>query len=160
MDAPKGYRMEKTMTRADLNDCGPILVSACLLGIYCRYDGRCETDARVLGLADEHVLIPVCPEQLGGLPTPRQAVELSGDRAVTKDGEDLTEAFTRGAQEALRVARLNRVRAAVLQPRSPSCGRDLIYDGTFSGTRVQGHGVLAQALADEGMLLLVPDELG
>lgn len=156
---PKGYRMVKTMTR-DLNDCGPILVSACLLGIYCRYDGRCETDERVMGLADEHVLIPVCPEQLGGLPTPRQAVELLDGRAVTKDGNDLTEAFARGVEQALRVARLNKARAAVLQPRSPSCGRGVIYDGTFSGTRVPGNGVLAQALADEGMLVLVPDDLG
>jgi len=148
------------MTRTDLKGCGPILVSACLLGIYCRYDGRCETDARVMGLADEHVLIPVCPEQLGGLPTPRQAVELLGGRAVTRNGDDLTEAFALGVQQALRVARLNKSRAAVLQPRSPSCGRGVIYDGTFSGTRMQGNGVLAQALADEGLLLLMPDDLG
>jgi uncharacterized protein YbbK (DUF523 family) len=97
---------------------------------------------------------------MGGLPTPRQAVELFDGRAVTKDGNDLTEAFARGAQQALLVARLNSARAAVLQPRSPSCGRGVIYDGTFSGTRIEGNGVLAQVLADEGLLLFVPDELG
>jgi uncharacterized protein YbbK (DUF523 family) len=151
--------MVNSMTRRDLKNCGPILVSACLLGIYCRYDGRCETDARVLALSDEHVLIPVCPEQLGGLPTPRSAVELLDGRAVTRDGNDLTEAFARGALQALHVARLNKARAAVLQPRSPSCGRGVIYDGTFSGTRIQGNGVLAQILADEGIQLFVPDDL-
>lgn len=147
------------MTRTDLEGCGPILVSACLLGIYCRYDGRCETDERVMALSRDHVLIPVCPEQLGGLPTPRAAVELLDGRAVTRDGADLTEAFERGVGQAMRVAGLTGARVAVLQPRSPSCGRGIIYDGTFSGTRVEGDGVLAQALAARGVALLVPDDL-
>ena len=147
------------MTRTDLLGQGPILVSACLLGIYCRYDGRCETDARVLDLAREHVLIPVCPEQLGGLPTPRAAVELLDGRAVTRDGADLSEAFARGVEQVLRVASLTGAGSAVLQPRSPSCGRGIIYDGTFSGTRVEGNGALAQALSERGFVLLVPDEL-
>ncbi len=147
------------MTRTDLEGCGPILVSACLLGIYCRYDGRCETDERVMALSRDHVLIPVCPEQLGGLPTPRAAVELLDGRAVTRDGADLTEAFERGVGQAMRVAGLTGARVAVLQPRSPSCGRGIIYDGTFSGTRVEGDGVLAQALAARGVTLLVPDDL-
>ncbi len=147
------------MTRTDLKNHGPILVSACLLGIYCRYDGRCETDERVMALAQDHVLIPVCPEQLGGLPTPRSAVELLDGRAVTSDGTDLTEAFERGAQQALRVARLTGARVAVLQPRSPSCGRGIIYDGTFSGRRIEGDGALTQYLKAQGFLLLVPDEL-
>ena len=147
------------MTRTDLEGCGPILVSACLLGIYCRYDGRCETDERVMALSRDHVLIPVCPEQLGGLPTPRAAVELLDGRAVTRDGADLTEAFERGVGQAMRVAGLTGARMAVLQPRSPSCGRGIIYDGTFSGTRVEGDGVLAQALAARGVALLVPDDL-
>jgi uncharacterized protein YbbK (DUF523 family) len=151
--------MGKTMTRTDLEGCGPILVSACLLGIYCRYDGRCETDERVMALSRDHVLIPVCPEQLGGLPTPRAAVELLDGRAVTRDGADLTEAFERGVGQAMRVAGLTGARVAVLQPRSPSCGRGIIYDGTFSGTRVEGDGVLAQALAARGVTLLVPDDL-
>ena len=147
------------MTRTDLEGCGPILVSACLLGIYCRYDGRCETDERVMALSRDHVLIPVCPEQLGGLPTPRAAVELLDGRAVTRDGAGLTEAFERGVGQAMRVAGLTGARVAVLQPRSPSCGRGIIYDGTFSGTRVEGDGVLAQALAARGVALLVPDDL-
>lgn len=152
--------MGKTMTRTDLKGFGPILVSACLLGIYCRYDGRCETDERVMALSQDHVLIPVCPEQLGGLPTPRSAVELLDGRAVTRDGADLTEAFERGVQQVLRVARLTGARAAVLQPRSPSCGRGIVYDGTFSGTRIEGDGALTQCLRAQEFLLLVPDELG
>ena len=147
------------MTRKDLEGCGPVLVSACLLGIYCRYDGRCETDPRVMALAKDHVLIPVCPEQLGGLPTPRAAVELLEGRAMTRDGADLSEAFGHGVEQVLRVADLNGSRAAVLQPRSPSCGRGIIYDGTFSGTRIEGNGALTQALAARGFVLLVPDEL-
>jgi uncharacterized protein YbbK (DUF523 family) len=152
--------MGKTMTRTDLKGGGPILVSACLLGIYCRYDGRCETDERVMALSKDHILIPVCPEQLGGLPTPRSAVELLDGRAVTRDGADLTEAFERGVQQVLRVARLTGARAAVLQPRSPSCGRGIIYDGTFSGTRIEGDGALTQCLRAQEFLLLAPDELG
>lgn len=147
------------MTRKDLKDGGPILVSACLLGIYCRYDGRCETDEKVLALSEEHVLVPVCPEQLGGLPTPRSAVELLDGRAVTREGNDLTEAFARGVSQVLRVAVISKARAAVLQPRSPSCGRGVIYDGTFTSVRVPGNGMLALALIDAGMLVLVPDEL-
>jgi len=151
--------MGKTMTRTDLEGCGPILVSACLLGIYCRYDGRCETDERVMALSQDHVLIPVCPEQLGGLPTPRSAVELLDGRAVTKDGADVTADFERGVQQVLRVAGLTGAQAAVLQPRSPSCGRGIIYDGTFSGTRIEGDGALTKSLRAQGFLLLVPDEL-
>jgi len=147
------------MTRTDLEGCGPILVSACLLGIYCRYDGRCETDERVMALSQDHVLIPVCPEQLGGLPTPRSAVELLDGRAVTKDGADVTADFERGVQQVLRVAGLTGAQAAVLQPRSPSCGRGIIYDGTFSGTRIEGDGALTKSLRAQGFLLLVPDEL-
>jgi uncharacterized protein YbbK (DUF523 family) len=112
-----------------------------------------------MALSQDHVLIPVCPEQLGGLPTPRSAVELLDGRAVTKDGADVTADFERGVQQVLRVAGLTGAQAAVLQPRSPSCGRGIIYDGTFSGTRIEGDGALTKSLRAQGFLLLVPDEL-
>ncbi len=147
------------MTRADLMPGEPVLVSACLLGIYCRYDGRCESDERVMSLAERHTLIPVCPEQLGGLPTPREAVELSRGRALARNGADLTEAFRRGAAQVEAIARLTGARVAVLQPRSPSCGIGVVYDGSFSGTRIAGHGMLAEALEKMGLLLLDPDDL-
>ena len=155
--------MDKAKTRADfLADVPPggrILVSACLLGIYCRYDGRMETDERVAALADRFVLIPVCPEQLGGLPTPREPVEILRDRAVTPSGADVTAAFERGVAQVLRIADLTGSRAAVLQPRSPSCGIGLVYDGTFTSTRVPGNGMLAGRLADEGFFLARPEDI-
>ena len=153
--------MDHTMTRDDFRPAQGrcILVSACLLGVYCRYDGRMEADERITALADRFTLIPVCPEQLGGLPTPRQPVELLQGKAVTRDGSDLTEAFRRGVEQVVRIARLTGARTAVLQPRSPSCGIGLIYDGTFSGTRIPGHGMLAGRLADEDFLLCTPDGL-
>lgn len=155
--------MDSAKTRTDfLADVAPggcILVSACLLGIYCRYDGRMETDERVAALADRFVLIPVCPEQLGGLPTPREPVEIFRSRAVTPSGADVTEAFERGVGQVLRIAALAGTRTAVLQPRSPSCGIGLVYDGTFTGTRVPGHGMLAGRLADEGFALGRPEDI-
>lgn len=136
-----------------------MLVSACLLGLFCRYDGRIGADERVLALARDHVLIPVCPEQMGGLPTPRMAVEIHDGRALTSDGLDLTAAFERGVAQVLRVASLTRARAAILQSRSPSCGIGEIYDGTFSGCRIPGDGLLVGALRSCGFVLLLPDDL-
>lgn len=137
----------------------PVLVSACLLGLYCRYDGRSESDACVVALAQRHIVVPVCPEQLGGLPTPRDPVELRQGRALTDNGADLTEAFRRGAAQVETIARLTGARVAVLQPRSPSCGIGVVYDGSFSGTQIAGHGILAEALEKMGLLLLVPGDL-
>ena len=137
-----------------------ILVSACLLGVACRYDGLAATDSRVAALGERFALIPVCPEQLGGLPTPRCCVELRQGRAVTRDGADLTDAFALGAEQVLHIARLTGARAAVLQPRSPSCGIDRVYDGTFRGNLIPGQGMLAALLVREGFSLYSPDELG
>ena len=117
-----------------------LLVSACLLGLDTRYDGmdsRCED---VLLLAKAHTLIPVCPEQLGGMPTPRPPCELRCGRAVARDGRDFTEAFRKGAESALSVFRICGCDAAVLKQRSPSCGNGLVYDGSFRGVLKQGHG--------------------
>ena len=109
--------MGDVMTRPELGGGRPILVSACLLGLYCRYDGRMETDERVAALAGRHVLIPVCPEQLGGLPTPREAVELLGGRAVSRGGADVTEAFERGVAQVERIAGLRRGNALLQRAR-------------------------------------------
>lgn len=151
--------MGEVMTRPDLYEGEPILVSACLLGLHCRYDGRMETDERVAALAGRHVLVPVCPEQLGGLPTPREAVELLAGRAVSRGGADVTAAFELGVAQVERIARLTGAAAAVLQPRSPSCGIGVIYDGTFSSRRIAGDGMLAGRLRDLGLRLLMPDDL-
>ena len=123
-----------------------LLVSACLLGVSCRYDGKNNTLPQLKQLLKEHTCIPVCPEQLGGLPTPRPSAERKGERVITRDGEDVTEAFVRGTAEVLRLAELYRCRHALLKERSPSCGCGQIYDGTFTGTLTEGDGMTAQML--------------
>ena len=130
-----------------------ILVSACLLGVPCRYDGASKAHGDVVRLAEAgHVLIPVCPEQLGGLPTPRPPAERRGGRVVTQSG-DVTEQYLRGAEETLKLCKLLGCEAAVLKERSPSCGRGQVYDGTFSGTLTAGDGVTAELLAAHGILV-------
>ena len=130
-----------------------ILVSACLLGICCRYDGRGNPYDAVLSLLnrDDITLIPVCPEQLGGMSTPRIPSERRGERVVNRAGEDVTSQFIRGAEEALRIAKLYGCQVAVLKERSPSCGCGRIYDGTFSGKLTDGDGVTAELLRREGI---------
>ena len=108
-----------------------LLVSACLLGVKCRYDGQSRPDEKVLGLLKNHVLVPVCPEQLGGLSTPRCPCEIQGDRVMSRDGDDRTAEYEKGAQEALRLCRLFSCEAAILKAKSPSCGLGCVYDGTF-----------------------------
>ena len=102
----------------------------------------------------EHHLIPVCPEILGGLPTPRDPSERVGDKVVGKNGRDVTAAFAKGAEETLALAKLYGCRYAILKERSPSCGYGEIYDGTFSGKLVPGNGVAAELLAKNGITVL------
>ncbi|MDO4357132.1 MAG: DUF523 domain-containing protein [Clostridia bacterium] len=128
-----------------------ILVSACLIGLPTRYAGDGRDVDWIEALAGEHVLIPVCPEQLGGLPTPRTPCERRGSRVVSREGADLTAAFSAGAEHALRIARLNNCRAAILKQRSPSCGSGTIYDGSFSGTLIPGDGLTAALLKSSGL---------
>ncbi|WP_320170849.1 DUF523 domain-containing protein [Maridesulfovibrio sp.] len=127
------------------------IVSACLAGLCCRYDGGDNADERVIGLVREGLAVPVCPEQLGGLPTPRPPCEISGDRVMTVNGVDVSAGFLRGAQEALKVAKMIGADKAVLKARSPSCGAGKVYDGTFSGRLVDGDGFFAAMLKAEGI---------
>ena len=115
-----------------------ILVSACLLGVPCRYDGQSKAHPLARALCEKHHVVPVCGEIFGGLPTPRTPAEIQGDRVVTRDGRDVTEAYRRGAEAAAQLARLTGAQAAVLKERSPSCGSGAVYDGTFSGTLTEG----------------------
>lgn len=125
-----------------------ILISACLLGARCRYDGASKLHPLARPLMERHTLIPVCPEQLGGLPTPRLPAERQGESVVTKAGADVTEQYCRGADEAARLCRLFRCDCALLKERSPSCGHGAVYDGTFTGTLTDGDGVTAELLRD------------
>lgn len=130
-----------------------ILVSACLLGVQCRYDGGGNLDKHLEKAVKEGEvnLIPVCPEMLGGLSTPRTPCERRGNKIMAKDGRDCTEAFEKGAKEALRLAKLYGCHYAILKERSPSCGFGKIYDGTFLGALVDGNGMTAELLAENGM---------
>lgn len=128
-----------------------ILVSACLLGVGCKYSGGDNADPAVIALQEGVELIPVCPEQLGGLPTPRPCAERAGARVMTEAGEEVTPQFQKGAEETLRLAKLLGCRAALLKSRSPSCGSIEIYDGSFSHRRVLGRGVTAEKLVQAGI---------
>ena len=136
-----------------------ILVSACLLGENCKYNGGNNRNERVLRYVQGHEVIPVCPEVLGGLPCPRKPVEWVGERVLTRDGDDCTENFRIGVQRALEVIADQQVDLAILQSRSPTCGVKQIYDGTFSGVRIDGQGVLAKALAARGIPLMHADDV-
>ena len=135
-----------------------LLVSACLLGCACRYDGGSKPCDAVLRLAENHELIPVCPEQLGGLPTPRLPAEMQGDRVVNRDGADVIAAYQKGAAETLRLCRILHADGAVLKARSPSCGKGQVYDGSFSGALTAGNGVTAQVLLAHGIPVWTEDE--
>ena len=130
-----------------------ILVSACLLGVPCRYDGAAKRDLRLEALrARGHTLVPVCPEVLGGLPTPRPPAELQPDgRVVNREGRDVTAEYQAGAKGALKLARAHGCACAVLKERSPSCGSGQVYDGSFSGKLIPGSGVAAERLEGCGV---------
>lgn len=136
-----------------------ILCSACLIGTACRYDAKSKLSPEVMALLNRHELVPVCPEQLGGLPTPRPPCEVQTDgRVVSKTGHDKSEEFARGAQEAMRLFKLTGCEAALLKARSPSCGKGLIYDGSFSGSLKPGNGIFTQALLYEGIPVYTEEE--
>ena len=138
-----------------------ILVSHCFFGEPCRYDGASRVDRQVLELHRAgHNLIPVCPEVLGGLDTPRAPAELQPDgRVVNREGTDVTAAYRAGAEAALAIARENGCTLAVLKARSPSCGCGEVYDGTFTGTLTPGWGVAARLLMEAGITVLDEEHL-
>ena len=131
-----------------------ILVSACLLGIPCRYDGKSKPCEAVTALSEKYNLIPVCPEVDGGLPTPRTPSERIGDRVMMRDGRDVTDNYKRGAIHALMLCKEHNITTAILKERSPSCGRGKIYDGTFCGKLTDRDGVTAELLLKSGIRVL------
>lgn len=135
------------------------LCSACLLGVKCRYDGKSKPNEKVIELAKKEALIPVCPEQLGGLPTPREPSEIRGDKVFNKEGVDVTEQFKKGAEEALKIAKLYDIKEAIFKQRSPSCGCGKIYDGTFSGKLVKGDGITTRLLKNNRIRVVTEEDL-
>ena len=136
-----------------------LLVSACLLGVPCKYSGGHNRCPEVLDLKNRYRLIPVCPEQLGGLPTPRPPAECRGDLVINREGVDVTAQFHSGAEAVLKLADIFRCTGAVLKSHSPSCGSGVIYDGSFTGTCVPGNGITARLLQDHGIPVWTEKEL-
>lgn len=136
-----------------------VLVSACLLGENCKYSGGNNLNEKLLKWLKGHEVIPVCPETMGGLPTPRTPAEIVDGVVMTRDGRSVDREFRRGAELALKLAKREQADMAVLQPRSPSCGAKQIYDGTFTGRRIDGQGVFARLLMENGFHVLEPEEL-
>ena len=136
-----------------------ILVSSCLLGCACRYKGDDCKNEKILELAKEHILLGVCPEQMGGLETPRDPSEIVGDKVLSCAGRDVTAQYQKGAEAALYLAKLNHVDFAILKAKSPSCGKGLIYDGTFTGNKVPGNGVTVSLLLENDIPVYTEDEL-
>ncbi|OPJ55172.1 DUF523 domain-containing protein [Alkalithermobacter paradoxus] len=146
-----------------------ILVSACLLGVDCKYNGKNNEDHKVIDYLKDKQFVLVCPEQLGGLTTPRvpsEIVEGCGEavldrkaRVIDKEGKDVTKNFIKGAYETLKIARLLNCSEAILKEKSPSCGTTIIYDGTFNNNLKQGLGVTAAILKREGINLKSENKL-
>nr|WP_285716429.1 DUF523 domain-containing protein [Pelosinus sp. IPA-1] len=128
-----------------------IIVSACLAGVECRYNGSSATIPKVVDLVIKGEAIPICPEVLAGLPTPRPPVEQVSGKIVSEAGEDQTEDYIAGAKIGLEIALLSHCKKAILKSNSPTCGCGRIYDGTFSGKLVQGEGVFSKLLKESGI---------
>jgi len=135
------------------------ICSACLLGIKCRYDGQSKPSKKVIKLSKKEILIPICPEQLGGLTTPRESAEQRKNKVITKSGKDVTKNFINGAKEVLRIAKLLGIKKAILKQRSPSCGSGQIYDGTFFGKIIKGNGVTTALLKRNEIKVISEEDL-
>lgn len=136
-----------------------ILVSACLLGEKCRYDGELKPNQNVIDILSQYECVKVCPEVMGGLPTPRKPSEIACGRVKMVDGTDVTREYKLGAELALAKAREQGCKIAVLKARSPSCGKGLVYDGTHTAALTKGDGVTARLLMDNGITVLDETEI-
>ena len=131
-----------------------IMVSACLLGTNCKYSGGNNYNEKVIEFVKGHEVSPVCPEVAGGLPTPRTPCEIVSGVVTNADGESKDKEFRAGAAKCLEMAKEKEIDMAILQSRSPSCGVNQIYDGTFSGTRIPGSGIFASLLKENGFKVI------
>ncbi|SFM02822.1 Uncharacterized conserved protein YbbK, DUF523 family [Pelosinus propionicus DSM 13327] len=128
-----------------------IIVSACLAGVECRYNGSACSVPQIVDMVIQGKAIPICPEILAGLPTPRPPVEQIKGKIISLNGDDQTDPYTAGAQMGLEIAVVSKCKKAVLKSKSPTCGSGRIYDGTFSGTIVSGDGIFAKMLKEKGI---------
>ncbi|MFC1710068.1 DUF523 domain-containing protein [Patescibacteria group bacterium] len=137
----------------------PIIVSMCLAGVPCNYKGESAPCQQVIDLVDQGRAILVCPEQLGGLSTPRTPAEKSGIKVIARDGTDVTEEFETGAERTLKIAQQTEAEIAILKARSPSCGKGIIYDGSHTGSLTEGNGLTAGLLLENGIKVLTEEEI-
>ena len=135
------------------------MVSACLLGENCKYSGGNNRSEKLLRYLEGHQVVPVCPEVMGGLPTPREPAEIVNGMVINRAGVSVDGEYCLGAARTLEIARREQIDLAILQSRSPSCGAKQIYDGTFSGTRIPGQGVTAKLLMEHGFRVMDIEEL-
>lgn len=136
-----------------------IMVSACLMGENCKYNGGNNLNEKVLNYVKGHQVITVCPEVMGGLPTPRIPAEIVNNVVTTKDGRNVDKEFRTGAEMALQIAKENQIDLVVLQSRSPSCGPKQIYDGSFSGKKIEEQGIFAKLLIENGFRVIDVEDL-
>ena len=136
-----------------------IMVSACLLGENCKYNGGNNLSEKVMKVIEGHEVIPVCPEVMGGLPTPRVPSEIVNGVVTSAEGRSVDMEFRKGAQMGLSLAKKNNVDLVILQSRSPSCGAKRIYDGTFSGNKIDGQGIFARLLTENGFRIVDVEDL-
>lgn len=136
-----------------------ILVSACLLGIDSKYDGENNKNEKILKLMDKYILIPFCPEIMGGLSTPREPSEIVNDKVLSSSGIDVTKEFVKGAKESLKLAKIYNIKKAIMKSKSPSCGYNKIYDGTFSHRIIKGDGVTAKLFLDNGIKIFTEEDI-
>lgn len=136
-----------------------IFVSSCLLGIDCKYNGKNNKNDKVLEFIKDYTVIPICPEQLGGLETPRLPAEIIGDKVINSEGKDVTKNFKKGANEVLKLLELYDIEFAILKNGSPSCGSSLIYDGTFSNIKINGEGITVRELRKKGIKVVSEEDI-
>ena len=123
-----------------------VIVSACLLGINCKYNGENNKNDKVIKYLEDKEVIPICPEIYGGLPTPRNPAEQVGDKVITNKGIDVTDNYLKGAEETLKLAKHFNIKKAILKAKSPSCGVQNIYDGSFTKTLIKKDGIKTKLL--------------
>ncbi len=131
-----------------------IAVSSCLLGVNCKYNGKSNYNDDIIKLKEKYELVPICPEVLGGLSIPRVPAEIINNKVINQVGIDVTSNYNEGAKKALKILQENNIKIAILKSKSPSCGKDQIYDGTFSHTLIQGNGVTTNLFLENDIVVL------
>ena len=136
-----------------------ILISACLVGDKCRYDGKSNLSPKIAALLEKYELVPFCPECEGGLKTPRIPSERVGDKVINKEGRNVTRQYEKGAELAWNICFFLKIKTAILKENSPSCGVHKIHDGTFSGKLIDGMGTTTELLKEKGINVISEEEI-